>query len=284
MFKLANQECSRLRVDFRAQEDDRQFLVRQAVGLKRENARLREDLQAYQHDFEDIMRAADKYEWAGPSPGGADKGPGGAPGGGRPGKAAAGSRPGTAAGRGGGGAPGPRLPGAQGGEEAPEGGGEGAALEERLQRCEKVVQSLRRMADTERRRARQVGCRCRARSYRRPGGLPRLRCLCWRPAGRRRGMHPRTHVAAGGVPRRRTPSWSWSRAAAASWRRCSRPTVCGWTFRRSSSSTTTTTRQAAKQQQQQQEEAKASAAAGRAGLVQSPCRPGQPPAAASRAA
>lgn len=32
MFKLADEECSRLRVEYRSQEDDRQFLVRWGEG------------------------------------------------------------------------------------------------------------------------------------------------------------------------------------------------------------------------------------------------------------
>jgi hypothetical protein len=132
---------------------------RQIIGLKRDNARLREELGAYQHDFEDIMRAAEEYEWLG-SMGLLDDRPGSALGGSRPGTAAAGSRPGTAAGRGGCRAA-QRLSGTL--AEPAQGGGEGAqeqgeaALRERLQRSAKAVQSLRRVAETERRRARQVG-------------------------------------------------------------------------------------------------------------------------------
>lgn len=144
------------------------WCCRQVVGLRRDNNRLREELLAYQQDFEEILRAADEYEssqggssYQGSRPMSAacSSRPGTAAGGrSRPSTAAARSRPGTAA------AGAARtLSGLSAGssvvvaEEVAEGEEEDASQAARLRRCEKLLHSLAKVAETERRRARQVG-------------------------------------------------------------------------------------------------------------------------------
>ena len=159
---------------------------RQVVGLKQENGRLKEELKTYQQDFEDMLKAADDYELYGAADpaaaatmagaacsthGGFQSRPGTA-GRSRP-STASGSRPASGKPSGTGAAVGPaasRLavasPATTGAEAARPGVPEEAAaadadaqpaLAERLQRCERVLTSMRRVAETERRRARQVG-------------------------------------------------------------------------------------------------------------------------------
>lgn len=42
MYKKVEEECARLRTQFSAQEDDRQYLIKQILYLKRDNKALRE--------------------------------------------------------------------------------------------------------------------------------------------------------------------------------------------------------------------------------------------------
>lgn len=139
------------------------------MGLRRDNSRLREELLGYQAEFEEILRAADEYEsslggisYQGSRPMSAAYSS-------RPATATAGrSRPSTAAGRSRPGTAGlnnarsmsglsPRAGVMLAEQVVAEGEEDEASPAARLQRCEKLMQSLRKVAETERRRARQVG-------------------------------------------------------------------------------------------------------------------------------
>ncbi|WIA28885.1 hypothetical protein OEZ86_011409 [Tetradesmus obliquus] len=58
MYKLAEEEAAQCRVQFKAQEDDRQHLVRQLIAVKQENSRLRQEHSALQEELDAIIALA----------------------------------------------------------------------------------------------------------------------------------------------------------------------------------------------------------------------------------
>ncbi|KAF6259269.1 hypothetical protein COO60DRAFT_1022916 [Scenedesmus sp. NREL 46B-D3] len=58
MAKLAEEEAARCRVQFRAQEDDRQHLVRQLIAVKQDNSRLKQEQSALQEELDAITALA----------------------------------------------------------------------------------------------------------------------------------------------------------------------------------------------------------------------------------
>ncbi|WIA08826.1 hypothetical protein OEZ85_008248 [Tetradesmus obliquus] len=58
MDKLAEEEAAQCRVQFRAQEDDRQHLVRQLIAVKQENSRLKQEHSALQEELDAIIALA----------------------------------------------------------------------------------------------------------------------------------------------------------------------------------------------------------------------------------
>eukprot|EP00879_Flechtneria_rotunda_P019947 GHRR01020966.1.p1 GENE.GHRR01020966.1~~GHRR01020966.1.p1 ORF type:complete len:404 (+),score=209.72 GHRR01020966.1:123-1334(+) len=58
MYKIAEQEAAQLRVQFKAQEDDRQHLIKQMLGFKRENTRLKQEQTSLQEELDAIMTLA----------------------------------------------------------------------------------------------------------------------------------------------------------------------------------------------------------------------------------
>eukprot|EP00983_Pelagomonas_calceolata_P064844 1148314-Pelagomonas_calceolata.AAC.8 len=64
MYKLSEEENGRLRAQFKCQEDDREYLIRQVVNLKKDNKRLTAELasmasaaQAANQEREDLIAA-----------------------------------------------------------------------------------------------------------------------------------------------------------------------------------------------------------------------------------
>lgn len=52
-------ENSRLKTQFKSQEEDREYLIRQLVAVKRDNARLRQEVVRTREDLDKVQRIAD---------------------------------------------------------------------------------------------------------------------------------------------------------------------------------------------------------------------------------
>ncbi|EFJ52873.1 hypothetical protein VOLCADRAFT_86283 [Volvox carteri f. nagariensis] len=153
------EENSRLRAQFKLQEADREYLIKQTVALKKENTALRNQLTALLEEMavlnqekEELMRAATAV---GPD-GGSTVGAGVllTLGGGRPGSAVASTRPWSSRGGGGGGG-GVSASAAAAAVTSAAAGPEGQVAV-KIQRYEDVIENLKRLLEAERRRTKQA--------------------------------------------------------------------------------------------------------------------------------
>lgn len=141
-------ENTQLKTQFKTQEDDREYLVRQLVAAKKDNARLRQDLAASQQELFELRQAHDELaaratEALATRMASSD------------GSAGAAGMPGTgsAVGAGRGDDAGPRS-GGPASASASAGGG-GAGLGDELRRLQETVSRQKRLLESERRQLRQ---------------------------------------------------------------------------------------------------------------------------------
>ncbi|GFR43352.1 hypothetical protein Agub_g4423, partial [Astrephomene gubernaculifera] len=163
-------ENARLRSQFKLQEEDREYLIKQTVALKKENAALRNQLAAAVQEVTSLSQERDELLAAVTAAGGTTGGPGGGfgLGGGSiltPSPRPLSSR--SAAAGGGGGGSSTNRSGVSGSlsaaaAAAAAGGGsassshDAAAIAIKIQRYEDVIDSLKRLLESERRRTKQA--------------------------------------------------------------------------------------------------------------------------------
>ncbi|KAL6759376.1 hypothetical protein V8C86DRAFT_2574481 [Haematococcus lacustris] len=123
MYRLSEEECGRLRAQFKCQEDDREYLIRQIVGLKKEKQRLTIELASMASEAAAAAQERDQLLE----------------------QQAAGGQAGDV-----GGAPGQRL------QALSLAGADKEAVQIKVQRYEDVIDSLKKLLEAERRRTRQA--------------------------------------------------------------------------------------------------------------------------------